>query len=178
VTFKYITGTVVPVQDKTALASIPRHHLPTCFGCGPENETKLGIDPVYAGDIVQAEIEFHPRFEGGPGLVHGGAIAAFFDDLMGFVAMVHQKPAVTGKLEVNYLHPVPLGVTVRGEAWLAAVDGRKLTVEAVGYGPGDVVHLESSALFLTVGLEHFTRAIEGVATPYPESAYQSDEYYP
>lgn len=176
--FRYITGNVVPVRDKVALRSMPTQHLPNCFGCGPDNEARLGIEPVYDGDVVKAEIEFHPRFEGGPGLAHGGAIAAFFDDLMGFVAMMHQMPAVTGKLEVNYLKPVPLGVTLRGEAWLAAVDGRKLTVEGVGYGPGDLVHLESSALFLTVGIEHFTKAIEGVTSPYPESAYHSDEYYP
>lgn len=176
--FRYITGKVVPVRDRAALASMPKHHLPTCFGCGPENEVRLGIEPVYEGDVVSAEIEFHPRFEGGPGLVHGGAIAAFFDDLMGFVVMVHQMPAVTGKLEVNYIRPVPLGVTIRGESWLAAVDGRKLTVEAVGYGPNDEIHLESSALFLTVGIDHFTRAIEGAVSPYPESAYRSDEYYP
>lgn len=177
-TFRFLTGTVIPVPDRSVLGSLPSHHLPTCFGCGPDNDIRLGIVPTYEGDLVVAELGFHPRFEGGPGLAHGGAIAAFFDDLMGFVAMVHQKPAVTAKLEVNYIRPILLGVTVRGEAWLSHVDGRKLSAEAVGYGPDGTIHVEVTALFLTVGIEHFTKAIEGVATPYPETAYQSDEYYP
>lgn len=176
--FRFLTGVVVPVPDIGLLAQMPTHHLPTCFGCGPENDTRLGIEPRFEGDKVVAELVFHPRFEGGPGLAHGGAIAAFFDDLIGFVSMAHQKPAVTAKLEVNYLEPIPLGVTLRGEAWLARAEGRKLYPEAVGYGPNGTVHVEVTGLFLQVGIEHFTKAIEGVATPFPESSYRKDEYYP
>ena len=176
--FRHLTGTVVPVEDKAALVRMPAHHLPTCFGCGPDNDARLGIHPHYEGDRVVAEIEFHPRFEGGPGLTHGGAIAAFFDDLIGFVSMAHHRPAVTAKLEVNYLLPIPLGVTIRGEAWLAAVDGRKLYPEAAGFAPDGTVLVEATGLFLEVGAEHFTSAIEASQTPYPDVMYQKDEYYP
>lgn len=175
--FRHLTGEVVPIADREILDRIPRHHLDTCFGCGPKNEVRLGIEPRFEGDAVVAELEFHPRFEGGPGLVHGGAIAAFFDDLVGFVAMAHQKPAVTAKLEVNYLRPIPLGMTVRGEAWLAREDGRKLWPEAAGFGPDGTVYVEVTGLFLQVGAEHFTKALEG-ATPYPEDMYEKGEYYP
>ena len=176
--FRHLTGTVVPVEDKTALRQMPAHHLPTCFGCGPDNDSRLGIHPHYEGDTVVAEIEFHPRFEGGPGLAHGGAIAAFFDDLIGFVSMAHHRPAVTAKLEVNYLRPIPLGVTIRGEAWLAGIDGRKLYPEAAGFAPDGTVLVEASGLFIEVGAEHFTSAIESTRTPYPDAMYQKDEYYP
>lgn len=152
------------------LARIPRHHLATCFGCGPENPSRLGVSPEFVEDKVVADIEFHRRFEGGPGLVHGGAIAAFFDDLIGFVSMAHQMPAVTAKLEINYISAIPLGVTIRGEAWLARVDGRKLFTEGVGYLPDGSVCVEVSGLFLQVGIEHFTKAVE--------RRYQTDEYYP
>lgn len=175
--FRHITGRVVPIADRSVIEGLPPHHLDTCFGCGPRNEARLGIEPRYEDDKVVAEIEFHPRFEGGPGLVHGGAIAAFFDDLIGFVAMAHQRPAVTAKLEVNYLRPIRLGVTIRGEAWLAGQEGRKLFPEAVGYGPDGTVHVEVSGLFLEVGIDHFARALEE-PTPYPASMYRSDEYYP
>lgn len=177
-TFRFLTGDIIPVPDVGLLAQMPTSHLPTCFGCGPENETRIGVVPRFEVDKVVAELEFHPRFEGGPGLAHGGAIAAFFDDLIGFVSMAHHKPAVTAKLEVNYLEPIPLGVTLRGEAWLARSDGRKLYPEAVGYGPDGRIHVEVTGLFLQVGIEHFTKAIEGVATPFPESSYRKDGYYP
>ena len=176
--FRFITGDAVPVEHPEALDLIPKHHLITCFGCGPDNPHRLGIEPVYTSDRVIAEFTFHPRFEGGPGLAHGGAVAALFDDLLGFVSMMHQRPAVTAKLEVNYRHPIPLGVTIRAEAWLTGHEGRKQYVEGAGFAADGTVLVEASGLFLAVGVEHFTKAIEGVASPYPESMYDSDEYYP
>ena len=56
-------------------------------------------------------------------------------------------------------------------------EGRKLYPEAVGYGPDGRVHVEVSGLFLEVGIEHFTTALEQ-PTPYPPSMYRTDEYYP
>ena len=88
--FKYLTGTVVPIADREWAESMPREHMPTCFGCGQDNPDRLGVEPRIEGDKVVAELVFDKRFEGGPGLVHGGATAAFFDDLIGFVAMAHQ----------------------------------------------------------------------------------------
>ena len=79
-----------------------------------------------------ADIQFAPWFQGGPGVVHGGAVAAFFDDLMGFVPVAHLVPAVTAHLEIDYRQPDPAGHHVRGEAWLTERDGRKLWAEAVG----------------------------------------------
>lgn len=172
--FKYLTGTVVPIADRAWADSMPTEHLATCFGCGKDNDSRLGIEAKVEGDKIVAELVFDPRFEGGPGLVHGGATAAFFDDLIGFVAMAHQKPAVTGNLHVDYLAPIPLGVTVRGEAWLTGVQDRKLYTEAVGYLPDGTRCVEVRSLFIQVGIEHFQQ-ITGPGSPTP---YQSDEYYP
>lgn len=176
--FRSITGTIVPVPNPELIAHIPRVHLPNCFGCGSANEICLGIVPEYVDDKVVADLEFHPRFEGGPGLVHGGAIAAFFDDLIGFVPMTHLRPAVTANLSVDYRKPIPLGVTIRGEAWLTASEGRKLWCEAVGYAPDGTVLVEVTSLFLEVAAEHFTSALEGAKGPYPDALYKKDEYYP
>lgn len=173
-TFKYLTGTVVPIEDRRWAESMPMEHLPTCFGCGSDNPHRLGIKPWVKGDKIVAELVFEPRFEGGPGLVHGGATGAFFDDLIGFVAMAHQKPAVTGNLHVDYLAPIPLGVTVRGEAWLTGIQGRKLYAEAAGYLPDGTPCVEVRSLFIQVGIEHFQQVL-GADAPSP---YQSDEYYP
>jgi acyl-coenzyme A thioesterase PaaI-like protein len=176
VSYRTITGTIIPVAHPTE--SVPKVHLPNCFGCGPEKDICLGIVPRFEDDKVVADLSFHPRFEGGPGLVHGGATAAFFDDLIGFVPMTHMRPAVTANLSVDYRKPIPLGVTIRGEAWLSRSEGRKLWCEAVGYAPDGTILVEVTALFLEVPAEHFTKAIEGVATPYPDTFYKKDEYYP
>ena len=173
-TFRYITGEVVPIADREAAAAMPPYHLPTCFGCGPDNPDRLGVEPRLEGDKIVAELSFPPRFEGGPGVVHGGATAAFFDDLIGFVAMAHMLPAVTARLEINYLQPMPIGVTIRGEAWLASRRGRKLLTEAIGQGPAGQTYVEVLGLFLGVGIEHFSKAAAGAATP----RFEQGEYYP
>lgn len=172
--FKYLTGTVVPIADRDWADKVTLEHLPNCFGCGSENPYRLGIDARVEGDKVVAEIVFDRRFEGGPGLVHGGATAAFFDDLIGSVAQAHQMPAVTGNLHVDYLVPIPLGVTVRGEAWLTGVQDRKLYAEAAGYLPDGARCVEVRSLFIQVSIEHFQQ----IAGPDAPTPYRYDEYYP
>lgn len=178
--FRFLTGTVVAVPDRALLTDLPTQHLPWCFGCGRENEHGVGVRPRFEGDLVVAELDFPKRFQGGPGVVHGGATAAFFDDLMGFVMIAHQQPAVTAKLETNYLRPIPLGLTLRGEAWLASRDGRKLWAEAVGVDEHGQRYIEARALFVPVGTEHFAETARHMD---PEqlariSQFESDEYYP
>lgn len=174
---RHLSGVVVPMPDD---AKLPPFHLPWCFGCGIENEHGLGLEARLEGDRVVADIEFPPRFQGGPGVVHGGGIAAFFDDLMGFVPVAHHVPAVTARLEVHYRRPVPLGASIRGEAWLAQMEGRKLWAEAVGLGGNGELRIEARALYLGVGVEHFVRALDEM--PAEQRArlarYESDEYYP
>ncbi len=176
--FRHLTGKVIPLPDPDA--DIPPHHLPWCYGCGPDNDRSLGVRFRLEGDRIVSELEFAPWFQGGPGVVHGGATAAFFDDLMGSVLMAHLKPSVTAKLEINYLRPLPLGITIRGEAWLAEIDGRKLWVEAIGEDSSGTAYVEARALFLPIGPDHFQRAVTSLDEQQVDSLsrYRSGEYYP
>lgn len=166
--FRYLTGDVIPVPSDGAKASHNPHHYHNCFGCGPDNAEGLNLSVRFATDFVLAELSFPDRFEGGPGLVHGGAIAAFFDDLMGFVPLAHNAPGVTAKLDINYLKPIPLGVTLLGKAWMANIDGRKMSAEATGETADGTRFIEAHALFIQVGAEHFQKAL----------GYESNKYYP
>jgi acyl-coenzyme A thioesterase PaaI-like protein len=174
---RFVTGTVLPMPPD---AAIPPFHLPWCFGCGPENQQGLGLQPRIEGDRIIADIEFAPWFQGGPGVVHGGATAAFFDDLMGFVPVAHHTPAVTARFEIHYRRPIPLGTTIRGEAWLTEHSGRKLWAEGAGIGDGGAVCIECRALYLAVGLEHFADTVGGMPAEQLEQLqrFRSDEYYP
>lgn len=176
--FRFLTGRVVAAPAPPP--PVPPHHLPWCFGCGPENRNGLGVTPRVESDRVVAELEFAPWFQGGPGVVHGGATAAFFDDLMGFVLLAHGAPGVTAKLEVNYLRPIPLGVVVHGEAWLAERDGRKLWVEAVGRDDDGDAYVECRALYLTVGVEHFAGTLDAMSDEQRErlARFDAREMYP
>ncbi len=144
--FRYLTGNVVPVP---AGSVVPPFQMPWCFGCGPDNEHGLHIEVRPDGDKVVTEYEFARRFEGGPGIVHGGIVAAFYDDIMGSVLIAHQAVGVTANLNVNYRRPHPVEVPIRAEAWLAEKAGRKLIVEAAGF-LDDQVLAEAKGVFVIV----------------------------
>jgi acyl-coenzyme A thioesterase PaaI-like protein len=173
----FLTHRAIPMPSGTGL---PPYHLPWCFGCGPENEHGLRIDARIEGDRVVADLQFAPWFQGGPGVVHGGATAAFVDDLMGFVPVAHHTPAVTANLEIRYRRPIPLGTTIRGEAWLAGREGRKLWAEGIGADAAGEVFVESKALYLAVDLDHFVKTLSDMPEEQRErlSRYRADEYYP
>ena len=175
--YRYLTHSVLPMPEGAAL---PPSHMPWCFGCGTENEQGLGLEARIEGNMVVSDLQFSPWFAGGPGVVHGGAIGAFFDDLMGFVPMAHHTPAVTAKLEINYRRPIPLGTTVRGEAWLSERDGRKLWAEAAGTDSAGEIYVETRSLFLAVGFEHFMKTLDDMPEEQRSrlTRFRHDEYYP
>jgi acyl-coenzyme A thioesterase PaaI-like protein len=178
--FRFLTGEILPVPDAGDRSTLPTEHLPWCFGCGGENDHGLRIRPTYRGDKVLGELSFPKRFQGGPGVVHGGAAAAFFDDLMGFVMIAHQLPAVTAKLEMNYLRPIPLGMTIQAEAWLAGRRGRQLWAESVGVDDHGNRYVEARALFIPIGADHFADTLQHMdpAQLARIGRFDKDEYYP
>lgn len=134
-------------------AELP-YHLPNCFGCGPQNDVGLGLRTTVAeNDAIAAEVIFERRFEGAPGLAHGGAIAALFDDLFGSVLMRVLALGVTTELTVRYRRPVRLDQTLHALARLDHRDDRDLYVSGELEQDGEVV-ATATGIFRTVPAEH------------------------
>lgn len=64
-------------------------------------------------------------YNGPPGSVHGGVIAAVFDELLGSTAVVNEVAGFTGTLTVVYRSPTPLDEPLTMRAWIDRVEGRK-----------------------------------------------------
>ncbi len=134
---------------------------------GYANPTSIILEPRREGDHAVATVSFGPAFEGALGRVHGGMVAAVFDDLMGYVLAMIREPAFTGRLIVNYKAPVPMETPVEFRAWMRGREGRKLFVDAEAR-LGDTVLATAEILFVVVDQEHFaTHASEllGLARP-------------
>ena len=87
-----------------------------CFACGLENSNGLALRFDAIGpDEVMAETVIDDRFQGYPGVVHGGIVAAMLDEVAGRAGMVddHNHFMVTAKLTVRYRKPVPVGQPLR-----------------------------------------------------------------
>jgi acyl-coenzyme A thioesterase PaaI-like protein len=177
VKYRFLTGEHLAFDP--AVSHLEGMHTPYCWGCGPEAEQGLGLRPWLDGSLVRADLEFARYFEGGPGTVHGGAITAFVDDLLGYVPVAYGSPGVTARLDTNFISPVPMGVTVRGEAWMSRVEGRKMWAEGTIEYDGRVL-VEASALFVEFDFEHYQKVFDSLTDEHKErlAAYRSGDYYP
>ena len=115
----------------------------------------LGQVELVLGHLAAALPEVGPKHSGAPGIAHGGTVAALVDDVCGFLLFVVRKPAVTRKLEVEYLKPVLVGVRYDLVAKVDSFEGRKLFVSCEGRGPGGELTFRGGGLFLTVDVSHF-----------------------
>ena len=73
---------------------------------------------------------YSPAYEGPVGHVHGGFVAAAFDDLMGSAQTLSGIAGHTGTLTVKMLRPTPLNKRIDYTAGVDHVDGRKIYVWA------------------------------------------------
>jgi acyl-coenzyme A thioesterase PaaI-like protein len=86
-----------------------------CFGCGPAHPSGLRVRCFATDDGVASPIVVPRVYEGPPGAVHGGIVAAYLDEVLGgAAARVSGKPSVTGELTVRYVKPVRVVATARG----------------------------------------------------------------
>ncbi len=107
-------------------------HNASCYGCGPRTPHGLHIVTIAGeGFTVYADLRVEPWMEGGPGVIHGGLLATAIDEVLGSVPKLATGAAVTGHLKLDYLKPVPVGLTVRITAELLGVKGRKIYSKAV-----------------------------------------------
>ena len=93
-------------------------------------------------------------YEGPPHGVHGGIVAALFDDILGAAQGLAPDPGVTGKLTVRYRHITPVEEALRFEAWIESDDGRRITAKATCHAAGgDLLTADAEALFIRVDFE-------------------------
>jgi acyl-coenzyme A thioesterase PaaI-like protein len=112
------------------LATRPDDAFRRCFGCGPAHPTGLRVRCFRTEEGVASPILVPRVYEGPPGAVHGGIVAAYLDEVLGgAVARATGKVAVTGELTVRYMKPVPSETPLLGRGRLVADHGRYVDVE-------------------------------------------------
>ncbi len=98
---------------------------------------------------LRGEVTLNTVYQGPPGLVHGGWIAALLDQAVGSVSAVETTPGLTAKLEVNYRQPTPLFTPLEITAEVDRVEGRKVFVSGRIRAHGEVT-AEATALMIQV----------------------------
>jgi uncharacterized protein (TIGR00369 family) len=123
-----------------------------CFGCGPDNPAGLRLTFEAGPDgTVRSTCAIPERFQGYHGVVHGGILATLLDEVMAHAVLrTGQGNAATAQLEIRYRQPARVGETLRLEAGVARISGRRIHAEGRICGEDGSVRAEGEALFLRV----------------------------
>ncbi|MFN2538040.1 MAG: PaaI family thioesterase [Mycobacteriales bacterium] len=79
----------------------------------------------FDGRAVTGRVEMGVEFTGPPQAVHGGFVATVLDHVLGIYLSRIERPSFTSSLEVRYLAPTPLGVTLDFEATHSIIEGSR-----------------------------------------------------
>ena len=133
-------------------------HFGHCFGCGQLHPTGLHL-VARAGTALDLTAEFTvtENHQGAPGLAHGGLLSLAFDEALGKLMWLIRSPAVTARLETDFMKPVPIGTTLHITAQITGQVKRKVYTEAIGRlnGPDGDIAVRAAALFVIVPMSHF-----------------------
>jgi hypothetical protein len=95
---------------------------------GRSNPVAAPLHMWVDGDVTRGKALYTAVYEGPPGCLHGGFVAAAFDDLLGYAQIASGKAGYTGTLTVRMVRPTPLYQVIEYSASLDRVEGRKIYV--------------------------------------------------
>lgn len=134
-------------------------HFAQCFGCGQAHPTGLRlIATVGVGMDVTATFTVTEHHQGAPGLVHGGILSVALDETLSSLMWLLRRPAVTARLETDFLRPVPVGSTLTITAEVMGVSNRKVYSRAEGRIDDGLPVVRAQSLFVIVPMAHFLNA--------------------
>jgi len=134
----------------------------TCFLCGRQNA--VGLKITWYNDVaaqrVQATITVPEQFNGYPGIVHGGIIAALLDETAGRALLLDGNSnnlMVTLKLEVKYRHPTPTGELLTLVGWVIQRSAGRARAAAHILLADGTVTAQGEAILVRPSAEFFRR---------------------
>jgi uncharacterized protein (TIGR00369 family) len=134
-----------------------------CFGCGPNNPQGLHLvfytdETLPRSPIATADFQLDRMHEGPPGYVHGGIVATLLDEAMSKLNRSLDVLAVTRRLEVDYLRPVPLHQKLKLVGRHSHREGRKLFHHAEILAPDGTSLAKAMGVFIQLDKALLARA--------------------
>jgi hypothetical protein len=115
---------------------------------GRSNPLAPPMEIGFDGDTTRAHATWGAAYEGPQDCLHGGFVAAAFDDLLGCAQMASGRAGFTGTLTVKMVAPTPLYRRIDYAAGLDRVEGRKIWCWGTAHD-GDRLLAEATCVFIT-----------------------------
>ena len=129
---------------------------------GPRNPLAPPAEFEIRDGRVHGRVRFGAAYNGPPASVHGGVIAALFDELLGCANVANEVGGMTGTLRVRYVAPTPIGEELRLEAWVDRVEGRKVFTRGTIHH-GDTLSAEAEGVFVQGSMQRFVERLAAAA---------------
>ena len=113
---------------------------------------RMNVEDVDGAQVVIGTARYGGAYEGPPGCVHGGYVAAAFDEVLGMTQSITGKPGMTGTLTIRYRRPTPLHTDLRFEGRVDRVEGRKIFTVGQSFANGELL-CEADAVFIQVDFQ-------------------------
>ena len=124
-----------------------------CFACGMANPYGLHLRFFETGPgEVTSDYIVPDHFQGYPGVVHGGIVAAMLDEVTGRALMDGDSPRFmfTARLEIKYRKNVPVGQPLRLVGQAGKLRDKAATSVGRIFGPDGELLAEAEALLVNV----------------------------
>jgi acyl-coenzyme A thioesterase PaaI-like protein len=100
-----------------------------------------------------AIVNFGPRAQGAPGLVHGGMILTVLDEALGAACWADGKPALTVQLNTRFSRSIPVNSRMLVETEITRVRNRLIFVRGVIRGTDNSIYAETEGRFMRLSAE-------------------------
>ncbi len=121
-----------------------------CYVCGRENPSGLKLDFFDIDGRVETTFTPGPEHQGWPGFVHGGILFAVLDETIGRVGFTVDAFTMSGRVEIRYRRPAPIGMELRFVASLVRDRGRALELQGFAQLPDGSIVAEATGLYMRV----------------------------
>ena len=127
-----------------------------CFACGLRNDAGLKLTFWTEGNDIVTEFTPDAHYQGFPGVLHGGILATLLDETLSRVASLEGRWMMTGRLEIRYRRPAPMGPRLRVTARKLSARSRMVQAEGEVRLANDpsVILADARAAFLRVPEEY------------------------
>jgi len=126
-----------------------------CFVCGRQNPIGLKLDFYEDAELRQVRSQFTvpEEYQGYPGVVHGGVVAAILDEVSGRAVLLNGSDdnlMATLRLTVRYRMPTPTDTLLIAVGWVESVSGVGVRVSGEIRLPDGTVTAECDAVVADV----------------------------
>ncbi len=137
-----------------------------CFGCSPAHPIGFRLTFTRRGDEVTTTFVADERYQGPPGVMHGGLVTTLADEIAAWTLIgLRDRFGFTAALQAKLSRPVRIGEPIEGRGRIIKSTSRLVTVEVTLHQRGQRA-FSGELTFVLLDVEAAEKLLEG---PLPEA---------